>query len=88
MSLQNRNLALVLARAPVPVSQVQPQAYTVATGLMTPISKVGLATQTGMPFSVTSINGDTTAAQTIVGSPTGAGITVTTKDGITTISSP
>ena len=87
MSLQNRNIQSVIARAPVPTSQVQAQVYTAAGGLTTPISKIGLATQTGQPFFVSSINGDTTAAQTIV-SGTPLTITVATKAGVTTISSP
>lgn len=87
MSLQNRNIQAVIARAPVPTSQVQAQVYTAAGGLSTPIKQIGLATQTGQPYFVASINGDTSAAQTIV-SGTPATITVTTKGGVTTISSP
>ena len=87
MSLTNRNVKGVIARAPVPASQVQAQVYTAANGLSTPIKQIGLATQTGMPVFVASLNGDTSAAQSIV-SGTPSTITVTTKGGVTTISSP
>jgi hypothetical protein len=86
MSLPNRNVKGVIARAPVPAPQAQSQVYTAAGGLSTPIKQVGLATQTGMPLAaLTSVNGDTTTAQLIV---SGGGCTITTKGGKTVVTVP